>query len=88
MSGNPIGFGEEIKKFCQKSVLYACLSGVLRAPSKKRRALPRLLCARFPLFEYADLKRFGLTQALKNREARKTSSLIHGSGQAKYLTTW
>jgi len=30
MSGNSIGFGEEIKKYCKKCDIYACLSGALR----------------------------------------------------------
>jgi len=33
MSGNSIGFGEEINRFCKNCVIYACLSGAL-APSE------------------------------------------------------
>jgi len=37
MSGNSIGFGEEINKLCKKCVMYACLSGArfINGPTTK-----------------------------------------------------
>jgi len=29
MSGNSIGIGEEIRTFCKRCLIYACLSGTL-----------------------------------------------------------